>query len=148
MGLLIGHEGTHLLINEYVGKNWKKHPLAEKAISLVIKNGGKEYYIEEALCLFMQVKLSQECNFMRQNIKMSDYLKDPILKKLCKGFEKNWENYKKYPDKYPTIIDFMLKTAIQIFSKNYSSYIGIRRYKYSSSDSSPAGSIFTGAVVP
>ncbi len=112
---IVGHEATHLVVGGYGGVDWKKHPLARKAIDLVVKNGGDSHDIEESLCLFMQVKLSQECGLTEKNLKISDYLDDPVTKRICKGLEDNWEDYKSHPEKYPTIIDFTLKTVISTF---------------------------------
>jgi len=114
---IVGHEGTHLVVGKYGGVDWENHPLARKAIKLVVKNGGSKHDIEETLCLFMQLKFSQECGFTDKDLKMSEYLDNPVMKKICRGLEDNWKDYKTHPEKYPTIIDFVLKTVISIFSE-------------------------------
>jgi hypothetical protein len=55
---VLGHEGTHMALGPK-GANWMQRPRAAEAIALAKVRGGGAYDIEEALCLLMQVKLSQ-----------------------------------------------------------------------------------------
>src|SRR5580658_8098079 len=69
---VIGHEATHLMVDQYAGHNWHANPLADQAIALVKQHGGVATDIEESLALFMQVKVPQACGYTEASRRMSD----------------------------------------------------------------------------
>jgi hypothetical protein len=111
---VLGHEATHLQVDKYIGHNWTNHPMAAEAIAAVQKRGGKPEDIEESLCLFMQVTLSQECGNTSKARRISDQLNDsPLKQKICKALENEWSDYLVNPQKYPTVIDYMLHATVK-----------------------------------
>jgi|SRR5215813_6959528 len=111
---VLGHEATHLQVDKYVGHNWTKHPRAAEAIAAVQALGGKEEDIEESLCLFMQITLSQECGYTDTTRRISTQLNDsPLKKKICKALEDEWSDYQRDNQKYPTIIDYLIHCTLE-----------------------------------
>jgi hypothetical protein len=111
---LIGHEATHLLVDKYIGENWTTHPLAARAITSVKMMGGEENDIEEALCLFMQVTLSQACGYTEKTVRVSERLGDEALvkKRICQALEREWSGYLSDQKKYPMIVDYLLLCTV------------------------------------
>jgi hypothetical protein len=105
----IGHEGTHLLLTKYYGRDWHKYKMANKAIKLAIQNGLRANDIEEMLCMFMQTTLSQQCGITDIGKRISNSFTDEKNKqKILIEFENNWTNYLSGSKKYSDIIEFML----------------------------------------
>jgi hypothetical protein len=65
----------------------------------------------------MQLTLSQECGLSPLTAKMSDRLGDtaPIKKRICKALEQGWSDYLGRPQRWPTLIDYLLQCTIGAF---------------------------------
>jgi len=104
----MGHELTHLLVGQYTGEDWSNHKdFAD--IMKYLKNNELSYYeVEESLCLFMQVKLSQACGLLVKDYKISTYLPDHLYRKrIVQVLEDNWTNYEENATKFPNIIKYL-----------------------------------------
>jgi hypothetical protein len=111
----IGHEGTHLLVDEYGGLNWVSRPQAGEAIKLAMAQGGNPSDIEEALCLLMQVKVSQASGQTPIEFRLSTKLKEPSVKrKILIALENGWQVYQSNSNQ--DLIDFDLTQTIQAMS--------------------------------
>jgi hypothetical protein len=108
---VVGHEATHLAIDENAGANWQANPLAPKAIELVKQRGGTPSDIEEALPLFMQVKLSQECGTTGPDYDFSAKLNSSPKRDIVLQMDRDWGHYRK--DYEENIIQFWLASAIK-----------------------------------
>lgn len=108
----IGHEGTHLLVDEYGGLNWVSRPQARDAINLVVARGGDASDIEEALCLLMQVKLSQASGQTPREFRLSSKFTTPSVKRgILVALENGWPSYQ--ADSKEDLIDFLLTETIR-----------------------------------
>ncbi len=94
---MIGHEGTHLLVDEFGGSNWKGRPGAQETIALAVKRGATGADIEEALCLLMQVKLSQLYGQTPADFKISPRVTDSVKKEVLTDLENRWPEYQANP---------------------------------------------------
>jgi hypothetical protein len=113
---VLGHEGTHLLLTPYYGKDWHRYKLAQEAINLATKNGLAPDDIEEMLCMFMQTKLSQQFGYTDASKKISaSFNKEKVKQKILIAMENSWDDYCHEKNKYEDIIDFMLKNTIAAF---------------------------------
>lgn len=109
----IGHEGTHLILTKYYGRDWHKYKMANKAKKLAIQNGLQANDIEEMLCMFMQTVLSQQCGFTAMDKRISSpFSEEKIKQKILIEFENNWSSYLADSKKYSDIIEFMLINTI------------------------------------
>lgn len=108
---VIGHEGTHLLVDEYAGARWPTHRGATELIAQVVATGGEQGDIEEALSLLMQVKLSQSCGWTDKNYSLAAKLKDDgsAKYKIIVGLERDWDAYQNAPQK--NLVDFLIESA-------------------------------------
>ena len=109
---MLGHEGTHLLFTEKIGTDWKAHPMAKKAIEAVESKDGDGYDIEESLCVFMQFKLSQECGHYRNEVDWPKVCPKGFANDIITSMGNTWEEYVINSEKYPTIVDFMLRCTL------------------------------------
>lgn len=108
----IGHEGTHLLVDDYGGLNWVSRPQAREAINLVVARGGDVSDIEEALCLLMQVKLSQSSGQTPGAFRLSSKLTTPSVKRdILVALENGWASYQ--ADSKEDLIDFLISETIR-----------------------------------
>jgi hypothetical protein len=108
----VGHEGTHLLVDEFGGLNWISRPQADQAIKLAEARGGDASDIEEALCLLMQVKLSQASGETPSEFRLSTKLKDPsVTRDILVALENAWRDYQS--DSKQDLIDFVLAQTIR-----------------------------------
>jgi hypothetical protein len=111
----IGHEGTHLLVDKYGGLNWVSRHEASEAIKLVMAHGGDASDIEEALCLLMQVKVSQASGETSSEFRLSTKLKGPSVKRnILVALENGWQDYQS--DSKQDLIDFALTQTIRAMS--------------------------------
>lgn len=114
----IGHEGTHLLVDRYAGANWFARPRAPEAIRLVTKAGGQQYDIEEALCLLMQVKLSEAGDLTTPGDRVSTRLAERSPKRdILVALEDGWDGYQHSTS--GDLIDFMLDRAIHALTRRH-----------------------------
>jgi hypothetical protein len=116
----IGHEATHLMVNQYAGHMWRSYPQADRAIELVTQHGGHANDIEESLSLFMQVKLSQACGYTEATKRMSDKYPadttnpaDATTGAILRSFELGWPEYQ--ANHHQDIIEYMLQQTIAAF---------------------------------
>lgn len=115
---VLGHEGTHLLLTPYYGRDWRKHALAQQAIELAGKNNLTADDLEEMLCIFMQTKLSQQFGYTDPSKRMSVVFREEKAKQeLLAAMEDNWDDYLSNRRKYKDIIAFMLTCATSAFQK-------------------------------
>lgn len=107
----IGHEGTHLLVDEFAGARWKERPPAPEVIAKVVAAGGQAADIEEALSMLMQVKLAQACGTTAADYSLAAKLqKDGTPKyRIIVGLERDWPNY--LSNHQMDLVDFMLYSA-------------------------------------
>jgi len=70
----IGHEGTHMMLEKTA--DFTHRPGGAEAVRLMINAGGSEYFIEEALCLLMQAKMSIAAGDTRPDFLTSKTLAD------------------------------------------------------------------------
>jgi hypothetical protein len=111
LGWVVGHEATHLAIDENAGANWQANPLAPKAIESMKQRGGTPSDIEEALPLFMQVKLSQECGTTGLDYNFSAKQDNSPKRDIVLQMDRDWGHYRK--DYEENIIQFWLTSAIE-----------------------------------
>ena len=90
---VVGHEGTHLLVDEYEGHNWHRRPGAKELIRIAENDGATADDLEEALCLFMQVKLSQYYGQTSQDYVMSTKVTPSVKKEVLVSLEDGWSGY-------------------------------------------------------
>ena len=110
----LGHEATHLMIDRYAGHNWLDHPLAAQATELIKRHGGEPPEIEESLCLFMQLKLSQTCGYDEPSRRISDRFAASVPKgAILRSLEAGWDSYQSDPKQ--DIIDYTLRQTIAAF---------------------------------
>jgi hypothetical protein len=111
---VIGHEATHLMVDQYAGHKWRSYSLAQQAIELVTEHGGHANDIEESLALFMQVKLSQICGYSESTRRMSDnFPANTPTGAILRSFETGWPEYQ--ANSGQDIIEYMLKQTIAAF---------------------------------
>jgi hypothetical protein len=111
---VIGHEATHLMVDQYAGHNWHAHPLADQAIMMVKQHGGAAGDIEESLALFMQVKVSQACGYTEQSRRMSEkFPANTPTGAILRSLESGWDDYNL--DHSQNIIDYLLRQTIAAF---------------------------------
>jgi hypothetical protein len=112
----VGHEGTHLLLSRYVGTNWQAHPLAPRAIAVASRHQLQASDLEEQTCLFMQIALSQSCRLTAADFRLSEQQPPGSPERaLLAALERNWVAYQGDTQRWPTLIDYLLKTAIAEF---------------------------------
>ena len=109
---IVGHEGTHIVLGPK-GANWTKRSAAAEAIRLMKLRGGTEYDIEEALCLFMQVRLSQEFGGTKSDYQSSAHLDASPRKDLLIAIEHDWPNYER--NSQQDAADFLIAETIKTF---------------------------------
>lgn len=107
----LGHEGTHLLVDEHAGARWTE---GERAITLVRKVdalGAHASDVEEALALLMQVKLSQSCGWTKPDFVLTAKMKDDgsLKWKVLAGLENDWPSYERTPS--VNLVDFLIDSA-------------------------------------
>ena len=105
----LGHEGTHLLWSEGVGAHWTAHPWAERAAAAARPH---DLDLEEMACLLMQVALAQDCQVTPADYRISAAFPDGPRKQLLAALEAGWATYAASPDRWPTLIDYVLETAL------------------------------------
>lgn len=104
---LIGHEGTHLLLEAHEA-DWKKTPKGQE----VIQKWGED--AEEAVCLLLQSRLAWLCGFIgEKNIQYFDPADSDNFIRLAGAMAQHWDDYMNDTQKYPTIIDFMIDIALK-----------------------------------
>ena len=110
----VGHEATHLMLDRNLGNNWLDHPLALRATELVKGHGGEQPDIEESLCLFMQLKLSQSCGYDEPSRRMSERFAANVPKgAILRSLEAGWDGYQ--ANSKQDIIDYTLHQTIAAF---------------------------------
>jgi hypothetical protein len=111
---VIGHEATHLMIDQYAGHKWRSYSVAQQAIELVSQHGGHANDIEESLALFMQVTLSQMCGYSESARRMSDnFPANTPTGAILRSLEAGWPEY--LANSGQDIIEYMLKQTIAAF---------------------------------
>jgi len=111
---VIGHEATHLMVDQYAGHKWRSYPQADQAIALVTQHEGGANDIEESLALFMQVKLSQACGYTDATRRMSDnFPAGTATAAILRSFELGWPEYQANHNQ--DIIEYMLQQTIAAF---------------------------------
>jgi hypothetical protein len=111
---VLGHEATHLMVDQYAGHNWRANPLADRAIELAKQHGGGANEIEESLALFMQVKVSQACGYTETSRRMSDkYPANAPKGAILRSLESGWDDYRAHHAQ--DIIDYLLRRTIAAF---------------------------------
>ncbi len=109
LGVVLGHEATHLMVNPVNGTDWQKHPRAPKAIALASAAGLTAGDLEEMLPMLMQVKLAQACGLTPQTRRISDSFKsDSVRHRILVALEDAWPQYRTDRAKWPTVIDYFL----------------------------------------
>jgi hypothetical protein len=112
----VGHEGTHLLVDEHAGLNWLSYPQAREAMLLVKGRGGAQSDIEEALCLLMQVKVSQASGRIPADYRLSARFTEPAVKRdILVALEDGWQKYQESPS--GNLIDFLLTQTVCALSR-------------------------------
>jgi hypothetical protein len=112
----IGHEATHLLVDEYAGAKWLSRPRAAEAIRLITEAGGQKYEIEEALALLMQARVSAAAGFTPSDYRVSANFTDPSPKRaILVALEDGWDAYRQSDTE--DLIDFMLDRAVYALTK-------------------------------
>lgn len=107
-------EATHLMLDRNIGHNWLDHPLAVQAIELVKRHGGEQPDIEEALRVFMQLKLSQSCGYDEPSRSMSDRFPANVPKgAVLRSLETGWDGYQ--ANSKQDVIDYTLHQTIAAF---------------------------------
>jgi hypothetical protein len=111
---VIGHEATHLMVDQHAGHKWRSYPLAERAIELVSQHGGQANDIEESLALFMQVTLSQMCGYTESTRRISDkFSADTPTGAILRSLEAGWPEYQANHNQ--NIIQYLLRQTIASF---------------------------------
>ena len=111
---VVGHEATHLMVDQYAGHNWRAYPLADGAITLVVHHGGTANDIEESLALFMQVKVSQACGYTEASRRMSDkFPADTATGAILRSLESGWDGYQ--ANHTQDVIDYLLQQTMAAF---------------------------------
>jgi hypothetical protein len=111
LGWVVGHEGTHLAIDENAGANWQANPMAPRAMELMKQLGGAATDIEEALPLLMQVKVSQSCGLTPPDYYISAHMENSPKKDIVVEMERDWWKYQK--NYQVNAIQFLLTSAIK-----------------------------------
>lgn len=106
---MVGHEGTHLLVDEFGGNNWKGRPGAREAIALAVKRGATGSDLEEALCLLMQVKLSQLYGQTPADFRISPRMSDSAKKEVLADLESRWPEYQANPQQ--NLMDWFISVS-------------------------------------
>jgi len=109
---VIGHEGTHMMLGPK-GAKWPQRPGAAEAIAVMKARGGSEYDIEEALCLLMQVKLSQSFGRTPPNYTGSGKLGASPRRDLLARLERDWTKYLK--NSRVDVADFLIGEVLKTF---------------------------------
>jgi hypothetical protein len=110
----VGHEATHLMLDRYSGHNWLEYPMARQAREVVRLHGGTDPEIEESLCLFMQLKLSQSCGYDEASRRISERFDANVPKgAILRSLEAGWDKYQASPAQ--DIIGYMLQQTIVAF---------------------------------
>jgi hypothetical protein len=105
---VIGHEGTHILLNS-LGEYWEETDQGKA----VIETWGED--VEEAICLLMQNRLAWACGFINEEeIQKFDPNSSYGPTRLAFRMNEQWDSYLNNPEKFPTIIDFMIDVALSI----------------------------------
>jgi hypothetical protein len=103
----IGHEATHLLVDEYAGAKWLSRPRAAEAIRLITEAGGQKYEIEEALALLMQARVSAAAGLTPSDYRVSANVTEPSPKRaILVALEDGWDAYRQSDT--GDLIDFVL----------------------------------------
>jgi len=111
---VIGHEATHLMVDQYAGHKWRSYSLAQQAIQLVTQHGGDANDIEESLALFMQVKLSQACGYTEATRRISDkFPENTPTGAILRRLEGGWLDYQ--ANNTQDIIEYLLHQTIAAF---------------------------------
>ncbi|RYD41209.1 MAG: hypothetical protein EOP83_34195 [Verrucomicrobiaceae bacterium] len=110
LGRVLGHEASHILWSPEVGTDWKGHPLAP-----AVRTAGhlQDVDVEETMCLLMQTVLSQEAGVQPQGYRVSSDLLDGTQRTLMEALEHNWAAYIGNAVRWPTLIDYVLETAVR-----------------------------------
>jgi hypothetical protein len=112
---VLGHEATHLMVDQYAGHHWHLNPLADQAIALVKQHGGAATDIEESLALFMQVKVPQACGYTEASRHMSDkFPANTTTGAILRSLESGWDDYQ--ANHSQDIIDYLLRRTIAAFA--------------------------------
>lgn len=109
LGRVLGHEASHLLWSAAVGTDWKAHSLAASVTGLA---EAKEVDVEETMCLLMQTILSQEGGVQPPEYRVSSDLEAGPQRELMTALETGWSNYLTNAVRWPTLIDYVLETAL------------------------------------
>ncbi|MBZ4329956.1 hypothetical protein [Corallococcus sp. AS-1-12] len=114
----LGHEATHLLVDVHVGANWQRFPSADKAIQRAETVGLKARDLEETLSLLMQVKLAQACGTKPPDYRLSVRLGAGEPKRaLLEALERDWETYLESPERYPTVVDYLVSQTLAVLPR-------------------------------
>jgi hypothetical protein len=109
---VIGHEGTHMILEKTADLGHR--PGAAEAIGLITKAGGSEYFVEEALCLLMQAKMSIAAGDTKPDFLTSKTLADDYPpKKLLIALERDWPAYRR--DKNLNAADWLIRETIKTY---------------------------------
>lgn len=112
---VIGHEGTHLLLSGPKGHLWANYPFANELIKLAYSNGILPNDIEEALCHYMQAKLSRMCGLTISDKSIYDPYPDGFQRTFLSKLDAGWESYASSDQ---DIIQYMISTAQKVLTKN------------------------------
>lgn len=107
---VVGHEGTHLLVDQFGGHNWRTLPGAQKAIQLAVAHGATADDLEEALCLLMQAKLSQFYGQTPVDFKVSAKLSPSVKKDVLVSLENGWPAYR--ANSRQTLIEWFVSQSL------------------------------------
>lgn len=115
----MGHELTHLLIGQYTGEDWSNQKDFADIMKYLKDNEISYYEVEESLCLFIQVKLSQTCGLLAENYKISAYLPDHLYRKrIVRILEDHWTSYENNTTKFPNIVKYLKWCVEQALHSN------------------------------
>lgn len=100
----IGHEGTHILLNNNGWADWlKAHDLEEESHTL-----------EEGICFLFQNRLAVACGVISENQMQTFTAEDEKRYPFFAAyniFQKRWDDYVAQSDRYATILDLTLEVA-------------------------------------
>lgn len=111
---VVGHEGTHLLVDQFGGHNWRMLPGAQKAIQLAVARGATGDDLEEALCLLMQAKLSQVYGQTLADFRVSAKLSPSLKKDVLVNLENRWPEYQ--TNSRQTLIEWFVSQSLTCLS--------------------------------
>lgn len=109
----VGHELTHLLIDEQIGRDWRRLPGGRDAQRAVVAAGGTDGDVDEAASAVMQVKVAQACGRVPVTFRIASRLGDaPVQQRIATALEADWPDFVRNPARWPTLAEFLVDRTL------------------------------------